>query len=78
VSDELSYEAKLLKLLIGYVHILAVNSMAITRHQKDYSELTIDQKGNLNSEVGAAAMGVAARIDAAIVPPKDGTPPAVN
>lgn len=31
---EESEEAKLLKLLIGYVHVMAVNNLAAVRHQK--------------------------------------------
>jgi hypothetical protein len=75
---EESNEAKLLKLLIGYVHVMAVNNLAVVRHQKSFVDLTEAEKGSLNAEVSGGAMGVAGQIGAIIATPKGETPPVVN
>ncbi len=75
---EESEEAKLLRLLIGYVHVMVVNNLAALRYQRTFDNLTEAEKSSLNQEVTMGAVGVAAQTRAAVVPPKAETPPAVN
>jgi hypothetical protein len=77
MSEE-SNEAKLLKLLIGYVHVMAVNNLAALRYQKSFLDLTEEQKNSLNTEVTTGAVRVAEQTSATLATPRGGTPPVVN
>lgn len=70
-----SNEAKLLKLLIGYVHVMAVNNLAAVRHQKTFLDCTPEQQNKLNEEVTTGAVRVAEQTSAT---PRGETPPVVN
>jgi hypothetical protein len=78
MTNEESNEAKLLRLLIGYVHVMAVNNLAALRYQKVFVELTEDQKNSLNQEVTTGATRVAEQTGGALATPMGGIPPVLN
>ena len=75
---EESNEAKLLKLLIGYVHVMAVNNLAALRYQKPFLDCTPEQRNTLNEEVTTGAVRVAEQTNAILATPKGETPSIVN
>lgn len=78
MSDEISYEAKMLRYLLAYMHIMLLNNLAAIRYQKPFESLPEDQKNSLKAEVAGGVQGLAGEIDAALARPMGGTPPAVN
>lgn len=76
--SEDSNEAKLLKLLIGYVHVMAANNLAALKYQKSFLELTAEQKNMVNQEVTTGAVRVAEQTGSTLATPRGEVPPVLN
>ena len=54
-----TYETKLLRIVIGFLHISLLQQLALTRHGKAFHTLTQEEKNNLETEMVGAVMMVA-------------------
>jgi hypothetical protein len=54
-----SYEAKLLRVLIGYFHVSVLQQTALSLHGKPFHSLGQEEKNSLETDVLAAVMKVA-------------------
>jgi hypothetical protein len=72
-----SYEAKLLRVLIGFFHVSLLQQLALTRHNKPFHLLTQEEKDTLEKDMLAAVMNVAHQVsEQALL--GDLKPPTVN
>jgi len=62
---ERSYETKLLRLLIGLVHVSVVEQLSLTRHAKPFHTLTPEQKQALQEELATGALAIAEQLNEA-------------
>ena len=54
-----TYETKLLRIVIGFLHISLLQQLALTRHGKAFHTLTQEEKNSLEAEMVGAVMMVA-------------------
>ncbi len=54
-----SYESKLLRVLIGFVHVSTLQQLALVRHGKAFHLLNPEEKHALETEMLEAVMNVA-------------------
>jgi hypothetical protein len=57
-----SYEAKLLRLLVGFFHVSLLQQLAVSRHGKPFDLLTQEEKDALEKDMLAAVMNVAQQV----------------
>lgn len=54
-----SYEAKLLRMLLGYFHVSVLQQVALVRHGKGFHLLTQEEKNTLENDVIGAVFHMA-------------------
>jgi hypothetical protein len=59
---ESTYEAKLLRIIIGFLHISLSQQLALTRHGKPFESLSPEEKNNLQTEMTNSVMAVAQQV----------------
>jgi uncharacterized protein (DUF952 family) len=57
-----SYEAKLLRLLVGFIHVSTLHQISLTRHGKPLHLLTEVERNELEAEVLSSVMRVAHQV----------------
>ena len=58
-----SYESKLLRVLIGFLHISLSQQLALTRHGKAFETLALEEKTAIQNDMMLAVFGIAKQID---------------
>lgn len=64
VENQGSYEANLLRLLIGYFHVSLTEQVALIRYGKGFHTLTKDEQDKLQSDLVHGALQMARSADA--------------
>jgi hypothetical protein len=54
-----TYETKLLRIVIGFLHISLLQQLALTRHGKAFHTLTREEKNTLEADMVGAVAAVA-------------------
>jgi len=79
MDEEGSYEAKLLRTIIGFLHISLSQQLALTRHGKPFEHLTQEEKDALQAEMINSVATVARQVNEetlrAFLKPPPPTPP---
>jgi hypothetical protein len=73
-----SYETKLLRLILGFLHISTLQQLALTRHGKPFHTLTQEEKDTLEADMVGAVSAVAHMLSeealkGGLKPPPSGT-----
>jgi hypothetical protein len=62
-----TYESKLLRILIGFLHISLSQQLAITRHGKGFETLSSEEKATIQTDMMQAVFGIAQQVDEATI-----------
>jgi hypothetical protein len=62
MNTEGTYEAKLLRIVIGFLHVSLSQQLALTRHGKPFENLTPEDKDSLQTEMINSVMTVARQL----------------
>jgi len=62
-----SYETKLLRIIIGFLHVSLSQQLALTRHGKAFESLAPEEKTTLQNDLIVSVFALARQVDEATI-----------